>query len=1197
MQLKKLHLLGFKTFADKTEIAIGEGLTAIVGPNGSGKSNLVDAILWVLGEQNPRLLRGERAQDVIFNGSDRRKPLGMAEVRLLLDNTDGSLPLPFSEVSVARRIYRSGESQYLINGAPCRLKDVVELFLDTGAGRGAYAVVGQQEVDAVLSARPEDRRELFEEAAGIKKYRVKKREALRKLEVAETNLQRVRDILRELEAQREPLERQAVVARRYLGFQERLRELEVGLLVAEVQRADYELYGLRQEQEADRKAILQLEAQQAHLEQNTQAIAQRLAQAERDLEAARQNRQNLLSQLERVQSGVAVLDERIRATSRTLEQANQELEELEAQKKELELALALHEEEIQKLQEAISQQERAWAAECAALKELDQVVTECLHALEELRSQRVRRAEERAKRTAALQTAQERLAETQKRLRELEEESKKLKELQEESRTRLQQLEVEQKSNLSQRQELLLSLDELEAQRKALQAEVSACYSQLEAARRALSEQASRLSTLIELQESYDGFYHGVRALLQAVRRGTLKGSYQPVVDLLTVPERYRVAIEVALGSSLQDIVTLTEEEAKAGIAWLKQNRAGRVTFLPLSLLRPGPPLARFSEEPGVEGIASELVSFATEHTKVAQLLLGRVVVVNDLDKAIALSKKLNGWSRIVTLEGELLTPGGALTGGSLQGRGAHLVGRKGEIDDLKNLLPIMEAEERRLAQRYQELAEKQQGISQEIDQRRRALANCDQALAATSTAQSAAQRELHRLQEQVEALHKEEQTTHAYLSQLEEELEQLARLILTGEEDDTDAENTFALLQQEAETHISRRDMLRSQVARTEVLSSSLKAQRDGLLRSRAEMHASLEDLGRRIQQRMAQHRQAQMEEVQAQEEKEALTQRLVELKAQLQAAEKHVAQAETIRQQQLDKSLEGNNALREVAQTRQEITTRLHETELRVARLEMQLAQAAERLQQEYNIPLEEALEKHVVEEMDDTVVREVSRLRRELRAMGHVNTGAIEEFERLTERCEFLSSQQTDLEKSRQHLLATIEEIDSSTRDIFLETFEAIRLEFDNLFKRLFGGGQAKLLLTDPADILETGIDIIVQPPGKKAQSLALLSGGERALTATALLFAFLKVRPSPFVILDEVDAPLDGANVEKFVQLVREFSARSQFLIITHNPVTMEAAPIWYGVTMREPGVSTIVSYRVPEETAQAEETHHSVGSAT
>lgn len=1195
MQLKKLQLLGFKTFADRTEFEIGPGLTAIVGPNGSGKSNIVDAILWVLGEQNPRLLRGERAQDVIFSGSDKRKPLGMAEVRLLLDNSDHFLPIAFSEVSIARRIYRSGESQYLINGAPCRLKDIVELFLDTGAGKGAYAVVGQQEVDAVLSARPEDRRELFEEAAGIKKYRVKKREALRKLETAEANLQRVRDILRELEAQKEPLERQAITARRYLGYQERLREIEVGLLVAEVKQADYELFGIRQEHELDREELRRIETLQAQLEQHLAELTEQVQQAEEALEIARTNYQNLLSTTERTQSRMAVLEERARAAARTEEQALQEIADLDTQKELLQNLIISEAEEIARLQAELAEREQAWAAECAALQAIEQTVTEILRELEARRSQQLRRAEERAGRIAALDGVKARLEETLQQQEALLKEATLLQEQRLQAEERLRQIAAEQEQRKAQRDELHQTQEHLETKQKALQAEVDACRNRWEAARRAYSEQAARLSTLVELQESYEGFYHGVRALLQAARSGALRGDYRPVVDLLTVPEPYRIAIEVALGSSLQDIVTPTEEEAKAGIAWLKQHKAGRVTFLPLTLLRPGRPLDNLLPEEGIEGVAADLVAFDERYAPAIQLLLGRVIVVRDLDKAIALSRRLSGWSRMVTLEGELLTPGGALTGGSLQGRGAHLVGRKGEIDDLKNRLPNLQTEVDRLAAQHKELLHKQQEAAKEHSHLLQELANLDQAIAAAAGAQAAAERELARLQRQEIEHQQAQQLLQTRLTELKKEQERLENLILSRHEDDADAENALIALQQEAETRTAQRDALRSNAARLEVETTELRTQLQGLRRSHQENRQALEELQRRMEQRKSLHARVQQEEAQVAEEKTRLAEQLQHTLRQLQEAEQAVQQNLANRQHKLDAHTKTNEALREAAQRHREITAHLHETELCVARLEMQLSQAAERLLQEYNLPLEEALQHQETVAVDDNTAREVARLRREIRAMGHVNTGAIEEFERLTERCDFLATQQADLEKSREGLLTTIAEIDASTRDIFLQTFEAVREEFDRLFKRLFGGGSARLLLTNPDDLLETGIEIIAQPPGKKAQSLALLSGGERALTATALLFAFLSVRPSPFVILDEVDAPLDGANVEKFVRLVREFSERSQFLVITHNPVTMEAAPTWYGVTMREPGVSSIISYRVPQ-TEESDPTHLSeVGS--
>ena len=1184
MQLKKLQLLGFKTFADKTEIDIDQGLTAIVGPNGSGKSNIVDALLWVLGEQNPRLLRGNNAQDVIFAGTDKRKPLGMSEVKLTVDNSDRALPIDFAEVVITRRVYRSGESQYLLNNAPCRLKDIVELFMDTGVGKGAYSFVSQSEIDAVLSARAEDRRELFEEAAGIKKYRVKKREALRKLESAETNLNRVRDILHELEAQREPMEKQATSAKRFLGLQERLHEIEVGLLVAEVKKADYELYAARTERGDDQAALLKYDAELARLERLAGEVGERLAQTEGEMDAVRLGQQNALQTVERTESQLALMTERGQSAQRNTEQLARELAEIAERMERLTDSIAIDQADRVEAEAQETEKRHEWAAQKSSLGELESAVTQAMRDMETRQSERMRLAQERAGREAALKASGERLADSQTRAERLQAEANALNAAIAEAQGREQEAAKARDERTAQRETKAAIRREVETRQQQIQSEQAATRQALENARRTQAEQSARLSTLTELQENHEGFYQGVRAVLNGHKKGQLRGHYKAVVDLLSVPEPYRVAIEVALGGSLQDVVTLTESEAKAGIQWLKDNRAGRATFLAIPLLRPGAKMQLPTTQyrtPNTHN-AMDLVEFAPEYETVAQYLLGRVLVVDTMDEAIAASRKLTGWSKIVTLEGELLSPGGALTGGSLQGKGAHLVGRKGEMDDLRARLPHVRSDVERLAAQIETHVRGLQQLDAERGELLKEESRLQAEIASQESARNAAEREGKRLLQDKTGRDNAQANLNAQIGSLQADVQKLTQQLETGRAENVTSDDALAALNDETRALIARRDECRGGTVVLEVEVSRLREKREGLTRTVASDRATLVGLQNQQAQKRTQQNATQTQGIDAVAERARLTDQLAHAREHLKVVEADWAQWRDKRQNLLNESFETNSAIKQIAQRRADVTTNLHTTELRLARLEVQMAQATERLQEEYSISREDALNRPDDTAIDKNTAMEVSRLRRELRAMGQVNTGAIGEYERLTERFDFLTAQRADLDKGREGLLATIAEIDDSTRGVFMETFEAVRTEFDRLFTRLFDGGSTQLILTNPDDILETGIEVIAQPPGKKPQHLSLLSGGERALTATALLFSFLSVKPSPFVLLDEVDAPLDGPNVEKYTQLVKEFAQRSQFLLITHNPTTMEAAPTWYGVTMREPGVSSVLSYRVPQE---------------
>ncbi len=1187
MQLKQLRILGFKTFAEKTEIEIDGGLTAIVGPNGSGKSNIVDALLWVLGEQNPRLLRGTSSQDMIFSGSDRRKPLGMAEVRLTIDNSDKTLPIEFNEVVVTRRVYRSGESQYLLNNAPCRLKDIVELFLDTGMGKGAYSFVSQSEIDAVLSARAEDRRELFEEAAGIKKYRVRKKDALRRLDNAEDNLTRVRDIMQEIESGLEPLERQAEEARRYLLLQERLHEIEVGMLVAEFQKADYELDASRQERTNDTVQLETLNTEAMSLESSAALLNDELARMDGELDAALKEQQAARAGVDRVESRLAVLAERSSSTGRTRDQLDIDLRHISQQIEKLADSIEFDQSERDKVDRDENALKADWAGHRAALTELDKALDDAARKEQERQTMRVRLVAERGAREGALNTAQDRIKDFSARISAVNSTIVELQQSLSEANDRNGEISAERDSVLAEQGRLNALEEAVSARLERQQDELRSLRTSLDAARRLGAEQAAKLQTLKDLQDNHDGFYQGVRAVLNASRSRQINGNYTAVVDLLTVPERYRIAIEVALGGSLQDIVTHTEAEAKAGIEWLKRNRAGRATFLPLPLLRPS---AR-AHAPSIPGItvhnAADIVECDREYQAVLELLLSRVLVVDTMDDAIRVSRQGGGWSRIVTIEGEVLSPGGALSGGSLQGRGAHLVGRKGEIDDLSAELPVTRAEVGRLdAATEAHIASLQQGeqeraaILRERSTARAELARLDAALAASGRDRTRIDRELS------DGTQQHGQLTVNLRTQ-EQEVVRLTALLEADRRESAQADTAIVALGEEASQLTVRRDERRGVAVRLEVEISRLKAEREALTRSIAADRASLALLEEQQTQKIRLRDASETESNESEAERHSLTDRLDGDRERLQVASDVYEACRQRRQSCLLESQAAGSKMRTINQTRETLRQSIHDAEVRIARSESDSNNSLTRLQEQYGISREDALSRPDDTPLDKNTSMEVGRLRRELKAMSSVNLGAIEEYATRTERYAEMSAQRTDLETARESLLNTISEIDESTRGVFMETFQAVSVEFQRLFERLFGGGTTRLLLTTPEDLLETGIDVIAQPPGKKPQNLSLLSGGERALTATALLFAFLAVRPSPFVILDEVDAPLDGANVDKFTALIKDFSQRSQFILITHNPVTMEAAPTWYGVTMREAGISSIVSYRVPQESTETQ----------
>ncbi|MDE2127577.1 MAG: chromosome segregation protein SMC [Armatimonadetes bacterium] len=1171
VRVKSLYLAGFKSFVDRTDLVFDPGVTAIVGPNGSGKSNIVDAFLWVLGEQNPRRIRAATTADLIFAGSAKRRQTGMAEVRLTIDNEDQSLPIGFAEVAIARRVYRSGESQFLINGAPARLRDLADLFLDTGAGRGAYSIVSQTEIDAVLSYDGDQRKALFEEAAGIKKYRTRKREALRKLETAEANLTRITDILLEISVQVEALRDQAARAKLYEELVDQLRTNEVGMLAAELLRASSDLENTRHEYEEARQTLRAAEVEAARVKQQSASNDQLLREAESAAEQAANQYHAGRAELARLTSELTLCTER--GTGRANEHAR-----LQRDEAELAVLATAAEARIRGVTEATE----AGSAELVGLRDQEAVIAEELKQTESaVQSLLAAQARARALREEALRMAAaraERLTSARKRLVELRDEIDSAGKTLERTAAALASTSARRDAAAERvtflEREIAANAQAVEAaaaERDRCAVRVTAAEEALDEVRRCSATAAARAAALNDLERRHEGYYQGVKSVLLAVEEGTLTGHYRTVADVLQAPESLRIAVEVALGSAAQDLITNTEAEAAAAINWLKTTGRGRATFLPLPLMRP-PDRCSSSETLGSRAeLLADCVQTDARYQPAIDLLLNRALVVSNLEDAMDVSQYATGWSKIVTQAGELLTRGGAVTGGSLQGRGTHLIGRRGELNDLQRALPKLAAQEAGATQVLRT-------VQAELAAAAVVLGAAENDLAATRTALQFTESARAEAESQAEAFVRSDGEAHLRHQRLQSQADELEKSVIDLQTEATATENNSDDAEGFAVSEASdARDRARRQLASIHARVALVEERLGAARREMSDASTTLANVRAREQQRA---REASGVAARSAE----LAKAAAELTILEQAASESFARAQqslelaterrdTLRQNNADSLSSTESALATVASAERA----LHGIEMRAARIEAQQAQAIARLREEYGIDPDTALQSDQAGAIDRATTAEVSRLRREIRAMGLVNTGAIEEFNRLEERRTFLESQRVDLESGRDSVRATISEIDRTTAGVFEETVTAVQAEFQRLFQRLFDGGSAQIVRVggDPA---EPNIEITVTPPGKKVQPLEALSGGERALTAAALLFALHAVRPSPFVILDEVDAPLDGANVEKYVALVEEFSRRSQIIAITHNPTTMEKAPAWHGVTMREPGVSSVISYQ-------------------
>ncbi len=1188
MRLKRLTLHGFKTFADKTEIEFAPGVTAIVGPNGSGKSNLLDALTWCLGEQKASNLRATRAQDVIFAGSSRRKPVGMAEVSLTVDNEDRFLPLDFSEVTITRRVYRSGEGEYLLNKVPCRLKDITDLFLDTGVGRGAYAIVNQSEIDSILSARPEDRRELFEEAAGIKKYRVKKREATRKLESTEQNLLRIRDIVGEVAAQREPLQKQAEVAQRYDELTTRLRAVEVGQLAWDYKRQADEIAELAQAIETAQADADAHRTDAQTLEAAVGGLGERIAELEGEMDRTRLTQQAAVSDTQRAESRIALSNERKENAIRAAQTVQTDLDALQAEKTRLQTEADAQAQSATEAEARVAELSQTLSAAQSDAQTANQTLQEIgrtlagqdadyLELARRLSAQKAERDGLRA-RIARWQTD---VTDAQTRAEARANEVEQARQL---AQTVGEAVPVAQVSWDEARRVLT---EEREPERaKARERETRAGEERVSRERR-LAEQSARLRVLEETEAAQEGYFGGVRTVVRAAQTGKITGDFTLVADALRVPEELDTAVEIALGASLQDIITPTQTEAKAAIAYLKDTRGGRATFLPLDALRsvdvPDSLRKAAKQFSGVLGSGADLVDYDAVFEDAVYVLLARVLFVDDLDTATRVSKQIRDWAKIVTLSGEVVVPSGAITGGTQAGRqtGPNLLGRKREIAELTQIVQTGRADIEQLRQHETDAKAASQAAQNAVREAEAAIARARDVHRDTERALQARQADAARLSREIETAEARVQflQTSGQADVAREAV--LTNALSQADTQDTSAQTTRDQLKQNQALLVLKRDEAQAVV---QTLNGELAQLRERIRSLRREADRARDQSMRAVLSMDERQTRAQSAQSIVEAEDAQLPQWQTERERARKAAEAAgatLAHLRATRQAVVNENFQLSERIKSANLGAQKALETAQQAKLRTARLETQVEIVRERLLTEYDLHPDSAVALTGGEAPARDVAQEINRFRREIKGLGNVNTGAIEENARLQERWEFLTTQQADLMEAKTRLQTAIAEIDQSTKGVFETTFKAVQTAFSAQFFRLFGGGTCELVLTNPDDILETGVDIWAQPPGKKRQNLTLLSGGERALTAAALLFAFLHVRPAPFCVLDEVDAPLDGANVEKFADLLRDFGQSGQYIVITHNATTMEAAPLWFGITMQEPGVSRGLSLKVPD----------------
>ncbi|WP_050181481.1 chromosome segregation protein SMC [Domibacillus robiginosus] len=1181
MILKKLDIAGFKSFAGKVTIDFMPGVTAVVGPNGSGKSNITEAIRWVLGEQSAKNLRGGKMEDVIFSGSDSRRRLNEADVTITLDNRDGALPLDYSEVSITRRVNRNGDSGFFINKQSCRLKDIIELFMDSGLGRGAFSIIGQGRVDEILNSRPEERRSIFEEAAGVLKYKTRKKQAETKLAETEENLSRIQDILFELEQRVEPLEIQAAAAKDFLEKREELKEVEVSVWAYDLAESHAEWEERKKDREHQEEQIAYFSKEAEKAESSIRAVEQELKKLAVREESTQETLMNIVESLEKIEGKRRLMDERQKNASYNEEKLVKSIQEAQEKERALKKALAEVKTQSEVKKQALASLTKEAAEKEALLRAASQNGEEVL---ESLKADYIDHLSKEA-------AAKNELAEIGRQLERLTARFERLggnndQYLSERAALQKEQEQIEQARFRAEQQlnEHTTAYREAKKERDSVKEKLEKKRNALYKAYQILQEASSRRDLLTSMEEDYSGFFSGVKEVLKE-KDGRLPGVIGAAAQLIRVPKQYELAIETALGGALQHIIVEDEAAARKAIAFLKQHKFGRATFLPLSTVKekviPDHTLGLVRHEDGFLGTAAELTEYEERYAQVARHLLGNVLVADSLERANHIARRINHRYRVVTVEGDVVNAGGSMTGGSVKKTGASLLGRKNELDSLSSQIVQMEqktaqaerevkalqdraAECDRSVSRLEETGELyRQGLQEAKNQQLEWSFN-EQSINDRLAVYDAEKKEF---QEEQERLYKREKEASHLLAEKQQLIKQLDAQIASIEREQKTASSKRGQLAEELHT-------LRPQIA---VLEEQL------AYNSQQEQRLSTEwkDVQKQVKQL-----EEEQDFIKSERSNSGSTGITLAQEAEEQAAkkEKLIKGLELLKKERAQKAqgLEAQTAsLQESRRLLKGLTESVRGHDVAIARLEVEIDTWLQKLNEQYSLTFEEAQRLYPLVRPIEESRRHIRLIKKAIDELGDVNLGAIEEYEITFERVSFLRGQKEDLEEAKSTLRDVMNEMDVEMTRRFSETFEAIKAEFQPAFVQLFGGGRAELKLTDPKDILNAGVDISAMPPGKKLQHLSLLSGGERALTAIALLFAILRVRPVPFCILDEVEAALDEANVHRFSRYLKEFSEDTQFIVITHRKQTMEEADALYGVAMQESGVTSLVSVRLEE----------------
>ena len=1180
MYLKRIETIGFKSFADKTVVEFEQGVTAVVGPNGSGKSNISDAIRWVLGEQSAKSLRGGKMEDIIFAGTSTRKPLNFAEVTLVLDNSCGSLPIDYEEVSITRRVYRTGDSEYLINKQKVRLKDVVDLIMDTGIGHDSLSIISQDKVKAIVEARVEDRRVIIEEAAGVLKYKMRKKEATRKLESTSDNLSRVQDIIFELEDQVEPLRKQSEQAEKYMVLKQECSDSEISVLA-------YDIKTLNDQMERSKKERKDVEFEHV-------SINAKIANDERRRDTLKQNQQAQERQLEQLQADLVETSEWIQklqgqrdVLKERHKNASSNKEELAEQQAQLESRLETSQVELKTAEEAMTKTKTLLETKQSQLQKVSE---EYQHLEENLKIQ--------------LDTTRDAYFEDVNRLASVKNQYIAINQQIKRTETTLERINEDEEKALLDRDALVQEQETFKAQYGKFETSLKEkrdLYQQLYKEHQQRLKQAemetnrhrhlthqldkmnNRLQWLEDAQKDFSGFNEGVKKILKAREQGQVSGIEGAVAELVTVPKELELAMDVVLGPVMQQIVTTNDDSAKKAIDFLKKHHAGRATFLPLNVIKsrllPMDVQNRIQGNQDVVGVASQLVGYDQRYRQIVENILGNIIVTKDLNVAKNLAKQLNYRYRIVTLDGDVINAGGAMTGGAVKRQGSSLLRQKNEIEDCQRQIQQLTDELEQSKVLQEEWAQTVKQSEKELQKVQLAGERLKEKMSEVNQQKLAFEYREKSQNEREQLLRIERREHEAELKQLVEKNNQLAEDRLVLEQRIEEAKATIETLEEQLEQQEELKSQLLQQMTELKVDVAKLETALHNECATFERLKGETEQARTRLKELLDKIAESEQALLGNDDEVVQLEANLAEKKEKREGIIEQI-QDQRVTLTKVSQELETlEREVRESHKVQQKMAESLNQLDVSIGKVDVEMDIMIKKLEEEYQMTFDHANENYPLKGSIEEIKSRIRSIKGQIAALGEINVGAIQEYQRVKERYDFLTTQRDDLIEAKATLEETINEMDQEMTVKFKETFDLVREQYMEIFKKLFGGGSADLVLTDPHDLLHTGVEIIAQPPGTKLKTSNLLSGGQKALTSIALLFAILKVRTVPFCVLDEVEAALDEANVARYANYLKAFSNETQFIVITHRKGTMEKADVLYGVTMQERGVTKLVSVRM------------------